>query len=105
MKFLYIVLFITLVSACALPWPVTVLSTGVDIIMKKETGKTPLEHGASSLTGTDCNFTRVIDGVFPCMTSEEYVDYLFDMDCDEYTWDNMLQIPICKKVLDNPSKG
>jgi hypothetical protein len=92
-----IALFLT---GCALPWPVTVLSTGMDIIIKKETGKTPLEHGISELTQTDCDFTRVIDGVFPCMSDEEYVDYLLDMDCETYTWDNVLQIPKCKKTLD-----
>ena len=98
MKSLYILLSIILLNGCALPWPVTVLSTGVDIIMKKETGKTPLEHGASALTQKDCNFTRVIDGVFPCMSEEEYVDYLLDMNCEHgYTWNNILGIPKCRK--------
>jgi len=102
MKPLYILL-ILLVAGCAMPWPVTLMSTGVDIILKRNTGKTPLEHGASYVTQTDCNFGRVIDGVFPCMTSEEYVDYLLGMDCDTYTWNNVLQIPKCKKTLDKPS--
>ena len=83
-----------------MPWPVQILSTGVDIIMKKETGKTPLEHGTSYVTQKDCDFTRVIDGVFPCMSHEEYMDYLLEMDCETYTWDNVLQIPKCKKTLD-----
>ena len=89
---------LTVLTGCALPWPVTVLSTSMDIIIKKETGKTPLEHGISELTQTDCDFTRVIDGVFPCMTDEEYVDYLLDMDCEHgITWNNVLSIPKCKK--------
>ena len=41
---------LTVLTGCALPWPVTVLSTSMDIIIKKETGKTPLEHGISELT-------------------------------------------------------
>ena len=90
-----IALFLT---GCALPWPIQVLSTGVDIIMKKETGKTPLEHVTSEVTQKDCDFTRVIDGVFPCMSNEEYIDYLLDMDCEHgYTWNNVLNIPKCQK--------
>ena len=95
-----ILLCVLFLTGCALPWPVQILSTGVDIIMKKETGKTPLEHVTSEVTQKDCDFTRVIDGVFPCMSHEEYMDYLLEMDCETYTWDNVLQIPKCKKTLD-----
>ena len=97
MRFSLLFIFLFLQGCTAIPWPVTVLTTGMDFIIKKETGKTPLEHGISELTQTDCDFTRVIDGVFPCMTDEEYVDYLLDMDCETYTWNNVLSIPRCKK--------
>ena len=95
-----ILLCVLFLTGCALPWPIQILSTGVDIIMKKETGKTPLEHGTSYVTQKDCNFTRVIDGVFPCMSDEEYMDYLLEMNCETYTWNSVLQIPKCKKTLD-----
>ena len=65
-----------------------------------ETRQCKFHKPITEVTQKDCDFTRVIDGVFPCMSDEEYVDYLLDMDCETYTWNNVLQIPKCKKTLD-----
>ena len=96
---LYLILF--LLSGCAaIPWQMSVFSTVVDVGLKHKTGKKLQEHGLSAVTNSDCNFGRLMDGVFPCMTEEEYVDYLLEMDCEVYSWNNVLQIPKCEKTLD-----
>jgi len=67
--------------------PISILHTGVDVILHERTGKTSGEHILSDMTEKDCKFIRFIDTNKICMTNTEYEEYLLSLNCDTYTWD------------------
>ena len=85
-----------LVSGCGIvPMWASITHTVTDAVLSLNTGKSSGEHGLSYITGKDCQFIHVIDGKSICMSSEDYVEYLFSLDCDIYTW-NILNRVSCK---------
>ena len=88
---------LTLLSGCGIiPMPISILHTGVDVILHERTGKTSGELVLSDITGEDCKFIRVIDTNKICMTKKEYEDYLFSLNCDTYTWDTIGRVKCTK---------
>ena len=84
-------------SGCGImPMWTSVVQAVTDVALSVATGKSSSEHGLSALTGKDCQFIHILDGKNICMSSEDYVDYLFSLDCDIYTW-NILNRVSCKK--------
>ena len=80
-----------------MPMWASVAHTIGDTVLSMKTGKSSTEHGLSALTGKDCQFIRAIDGQNICMSSENYVEYLFSLNCDTYAW-NILNKVYCKKT-------
>ena len=73
------------VSGCGIiPLWVSIVHTVGDVALTMETGKSSGEHALSLLTGEDCQFIRVIDGISICMSQEEYKRYLSSLNCDVY---------------------
>ena len=86
-------------SGCGImPMWASILHTVTDAVLSVETGKSSSEHGLSFITGKDCQFIRALDGKDICMSSKDYVDYLFSLDCGIYTW-NILNRVSCKKEV------
>ena len=88
-------LLIVLTGCGFMPMWASGVHTVTDAVLSLNTGKSSSEHGLSFLTGKDCQFIRVIDRKKICMSHEDYVEYLFSLDCDIYTW-NVLQRVSCK---------
>jgi len=85
------------VSGCGIiPLWVSIVHTVGDAALTMETGKSSGEHALSLLTGEDCQFIRIIDGVSICMSQEEYSEYLISLNCNVYTWDILNRI-FCKE--------
>jgi len=96
MKYIIVISLALVISACGIvPLWVTVTSTIGDIILTEQTGKSSSEHGLSALTGKDCQFIRIMDGQDICMSSKEYEQYLYSMNCETYTW-NIIGRVSCK---------
>ncbi len=76
--------------------PISILHTGVDVILHERTGKTSGEHILSDMTEKDCKFIRFIDTNKICMTNTEYEEYLLSLNCDTYTWDAIGRVK-CKE--------
>ena len=92
-----VVLGVFLFSGCGIgPLWLSVAHTMGDVVLGVATGKSSSEHVLSGITGEDCQFIRIIDGQDICMTKEAYVDYLFSLDCDIYTW-NILNRVSCRE--------
>ena len=73
------------VSGCGIiPLWVSIVHTVGDVALTVKTGKSSGEHALSLLTGEDCQFIRVIDGISICMSQEEYKRYLSSLNCDVY---------------------
>jgi len=99
---IYIIAFLVgiTISGCTflgVPWQLSAAGTAGDIISAQQTGKTLSENGASIALQRDCKWSRVALGWQPCLTKEELVDNLIDMDCKTYSW-NFLNIPYCKEI-------
>jgi len=83
-----IILLTMLVASCGIiPMPISIVHTGIDVILHEKTGKTSGEHILSDITQKDCKFVRVLDTQKICMTDKEYEEYLLSLNCDTYTWD------------------
>ena len=92
-----VVLGVFLISGCGIiPMWASVAHTVGDVILSMNTGKSSSEHVLSGITGRDCQFIHVMDGENICMSKEAYVDYLFTLDCDIYTW-NILNRVSCRE--------
>lgn len=95
-----IVLIINLsVSGCAflgVPWQLSAATTFGDIVALDNHGKTMNETAASIALQRDCQWSRVLIELPPCLTHKEYVDFLYDMNCKTYAW-NFLNNPYCKE--------
>jgi hypothetical protein len=82
-----VIMSVFLISGCGIiPMWLSVAHTMGDVVLGVATGKSSGEHVLSGITGRDCQFIRIIDGQDICMTKEAYVDYLFSLDCNIYTW-------------------
>jgi hypothetical protein len=82
-----VIMSVFLISGCGIvPLWLSVAHTMGDVVLGVATGKSSGEHVLSGITGRDCQFIRIIDGQDICMTKEAYVDYLFSLDCNIYTW-------------------
>ena len=82
-----VVLGVFLISGCGImPLWLSVTHTMGDVVLGVATGKSSGEHVLSGLTGKDCQFIHIIDNQSICMSKEAYVDYLFSLDCNIYTW-------------------
>ena len=82
-----------IISGCGIiPIQLTLADAGVAVV----TGKTTSEHVASEVTSMDCKWSRLLVGWFPCLSREEYVDNLMEMNCHTYSWD-FLNNPYCRK--------
>ena len=66
-------------------------------LLTKETGKSSYEHVASTITGKDCKFTRILKDKKICMSEKEYKDYLLSLNCDTYKWDILGNVSCEKK--------
>lgn len=60
-----------LLSACAIPLPLTIASYAADGVSAMATGKTLSDHALSAATGEDCALWRVFDEREICMEVEE----------------------------------
>ena len=88
-----------LISGCSLigvPWPVSVVTTVGDVVSVNETGKSLSENAASEALSRDCQWSRILKGWPPCLTSDELAERLLQMNCDTYAW-NIINIPYCKE--------
>ena len=95
-----VVIMGSFLSGCGImPVWTSVVHTVIDAVLSVETGKSSSEHGLSFITGKDCQFIRILDGKNICMSSEDYVEYLFSLDCETYTW-SILNRVSCKKELE-----
>jgi hypothetical protein len=84
-------------SGCGIiPMWASIVHTVTDAALSVTTGKSSSEHGLSALTGKDCQFIHILDGKNICMSSKEYENYLFSLNCETYTW-NILNRVSCKK--------
>ena len=95
-----IIALLVCLNGCAfigVPWQLSAAGTAGDLISAQQTGKTLSENGASIALQRDCKWSRVALGWAPCLTKEELVDNLIDMDCKTYSW-NFLNIPYCKEI-------
>ena len=54
------------------------------------------ETAASIALQKDCQWSRMLIGWEPCLTRQELIDLLYDMNCETYAW-NFLNIPYCKE--------
>mgnify|MGYP001027904013 CR=1 FL=1 len=85
-------------SGCGImPMWTSIVHTVTDTALSVTTGKSSSEHGLSALTGKDCQFIRIIYEQDICMSSKEYENYLFSLNCEIYTW-GILNRVSCKKV-------
>ena len=92
-----VVIMGSFLSGCGImPVWTSVVNTVIDAVLSVETGKSSSEHGLSLITGKDCQFIRILDGKNICMSSEDYMEYLFSLDCGSYTW-SILNRVSCKK--------
>ena len=84
-------------TACSLilPWQIATAITAGDLALTKETGKSSSEHIVGGITGTNCQWSRLLVNEKVCMTNDEYEIYLIDMGCIEYEW-NFIGLPSCK---------
>jgi|DEB0MinimDraft_12_1074336.scaffolds.fasta_scaffold69619_2 hypothetical protein len=95
---LLIILLTMSVASCGIvPLWVSVTHTIGDVILTKETGKSSYEHVASTITGKDCKFTRILKDKKICMSEKEYKDYLLSLNCDTYKWDILGNVSCEKK--------
>ncbi len=87
-----------IVSGCGIiPIQFSIASTGLDIALTAETGKSSSEHIADGVTKKDCQWSRLFATDWKvCLSHEEYVDNLMIMNCHTYSW-NFLNIPYCKE--------
>ena len=86
-------------SGCSLigvPWPVSVMTTVGDVVSVNQTGKSLSENAASEALSRDCQWSRILMGWPPCLTSDELAERLLKMNCDTYAW-NIINIPYCKE--------
>jgi len=92
-----VLLSLGVTTACSLvlPWQIATAITAGDLALTKETGKSSSEHIVGSITGTNCQWVRLLQYEKVCMTNIEYESYLLAMDCEEYEW-NFFGIPSCK---------
>ena len=94
--FIALVLSVVLSNCTFVSWPVSALTTAVDVGLTVETGKSTSEHVASVATKMDCQWSRLFSDWKICLTHEEYVDNLMIMNCQIYSWD-FLNKPYCKE--------
>ena len=81
------------ISGCSfIPIQFTLADVGVTAV----TGKSSTEHVASGVTRMDCQWSRLFIGWFPCLSNEEYLNNLMEMNCQTYSW-NFLNNPYCKE--------
>ena len=93
------------VSGCGIiPLWASIVHTIGDGVLTVETGKSSSEHALSLLTGEDCQFIRVIDGVNICMAPEEYKKYLSSLKCDTYIR-NILNRIFCEEEDEEDEEG
>ena len=100
---IFIVVLSGFLNGCSLvgiPWQISAASTAGDFISANQTGKTLSENGASLALKKDCQWSRVALGWPPCLTKEEFIDKLIEMDCKTYSW-NFLNIPYCREGKTN----
>ena len=67
-----------------------------DVGVTAVTGKSSTEHVVSGVTRMDCQWSRLFIGWFPCLSNEEYLNNLMEMNCQTYSW-NFLNNPYCKE--------
>jgi len=79
-----------------MPMWTTIVHAVTDVALSVTTGKSSSEHGLSALTEKDCQFIRIIYEQDICMSSKEYENYLFSLNCEIYTW-SILNRVSCKK--------
>jgi len=84
--FLPVIMSVFLSGCGIIPMWLSVAHTMGDVALGVATGKSSGEHVLSGITGRDCQFIRIINGQDICMTKEAYLDYLFSLDCNIYTW-------------------
>ena len=97
---IFIAVLLVFLNGCTflgVPWQFSAVSTVGDLVSADVTGKTLSENGASMALQRDCQWGRVSIGWPPCLTKEELVDKLIEMDCKTYSW-NFLNIPYCKEI-------
>ena len=97
---IFIAVLLVFLNGCTflgVPWQFSAVSTVGDLVSADVTGKTLSENGASRALQRDCQWGRVAIGWPPCLTKEELVDKLIEMDCKTYSW-NFLNIPYCKEI-------
>ena len=100
---IFIAVLLVFLNGCTflgLPWQFSAASTAGDLISAEATGKTLSENGASLALKKDCQWGRVAIGWPPCLTKEEFIDKLIEMDCKTYSW-NFLNIPYCRESKTN----
>ena len=90
-----LVLSVILSNCAFISWPVSAVTTAVDVGLTVETGKSSSEHVASEVTKMDCQWSRLFSDWKVCLTHQEYVDNLMLMNCQTYSW-NFLNIPYCR---------
>ena len=78
------------------PW-LSLTHTALDVGLQVETGKTSSEHLASGLTLKDCAWTRILWFDKMCMTKEEEVNYIMELDCPGVVAWNWMNQPYCKE--------
>ena len=86
-----------------LPWQFSAASSFADVISINNSGKSIAEEVASTITATDCQWNRAIKNWNVCLTEEEYLNNLLEMNCKTYSW-NFLNIPYCKENEKNARK-
>ena len=97
---IFIAVLLVFLNGCTflgVPWQFSAVSTVGDLVSADVTGKTLSENGASMALQRDCQWGRVVIGWPPCLTKEELVDKLIEMDCKTYSW-NFLNIPYCREI-------
>ena len=97
---IFIAVLLVFLNGCTflgVPWQFSAVSAVGDLVSADVTGKTLSENGASMALQRDCQWGRVAIGWPPCLTKEELVDKLIEMDCKTYSW-NFLNIPYCKEI-------
>ena len=85
-----------LIAGCSIPLPVTIGHYLVDIGLTVHTGKSSTEHVISEITGEDCNYSYFLSTQKICLSEEEYMQLLIDLNCKEYAWDIKNQ-PYCRE--------
>ena len=91
-KFIVVSVLGLLLTGCAslfgIPPVVSYISTGISVGSTVTTGKSPTEHILDGVTGKDCDFFRSFDDdVKICLDEKEYIQWLVEMNCETYRWD------------------